>query len=75
MASSSGALSVNFLLCTNQECRGEAGLGSRGKEQGVGLLLRHLRGEQRHNSQATVWRSILRRVHLFGMVAPPCVYA
>lgn len=33
VASSLGALSVNFLLRTNQECRGEAGLGSRGKEQ------------------------------------------
>lgn len=44
VASSLGALSVYFLLCTDQECRGEAGLGSRGKEQSVGLLLRHLEG-------------------------------
>lgn len=52
VASSLGALSVYFLLCTDQECRGEAGLGSRGKEQSVGLLLRHLDGGSRHsNSQ------------------------
>lgn len=66
MASSLGALSVNFLLCTNQECRGEAGLGSRGKEQSVGLLLRHLGGTQRHSSQATVWPSILQQVQRGG---------
>lgn len=54
VASSLGALSVYFLLCTDQECRGEAGLGSRGKEQRVGLLLRHLRGrtDTHGNSQS-----------------------
>lgn len=53
VASSLGALSIYFLLCTDQECRGEAGLGSRGKEQRVGLLLRHL-GEGGETHTATV---------------------
>lgn len=48
VASSLGALSV-ILLCTNQECRGEAGGGFRGKEPSFSLLLRHLR----KNTQTT----------------------
>lgn len=51
VASSLGALSFYFLLCTDQECRGEAGLGSRGKEQRVGLLLRHLGGGEKRDTQ------------------------
>lgn len=40
-----GARCPLFLLCTNQECRGEAGGGFRGKEQSFSLLLRHLEEE------------------------------
>lgn len=48
VASSLRALSI-ILLCTNQECRGEAGGGFRGKEQSFSLLLRHLKDDGNKN--------------------------